>query len=217
MREYSQLSTISISLFIIWSSPTKVMRDRDDQALLWSHLRSKSYMCKGQILGIYRTFPRWRSLSCSILIPPPPSKTCRYFLQEDLESVLRPASRWSIHRNASPGSASADGCSLQRSTSHHELASRFPAGTNFLLIIEIGGMVREGYSGYVQHYWHNDDTACVSTENGTFGGQKNTAYKISPARVVHPTLLSGLIHYQAILFGSTQLLFLFDCARLKET
>jgi hypothetical protein len=93
------------------------------EAGLWFHLRSKSYMYKGQILGMRLTFPCGGSLSmsCSIITTPSPPPTCRYFLQEDLERVLRPASRWSIHRNASPGSASADGCSLQRSPSHHKL------------------------------------------------------------------------------------------------
>lgn len=54
------------------------------------------------------------------------------------------------------------------------LASRFPAGTNFPLKIEIGEVGMGGYSVYEQHYWHNDDTACVSTENGTFGGQQKS-------------------------------------------
>jgi predicted nucleotidyltransferase len=34
--------------------------------------------------------------------------------------------------------------------------------------------------------------------------KKVTANKISPACVGHPTLLSGLLHYEAILFGSTR-------------
>jgi len=56
---------------------------------------------------------------------------------------------------------------------------------------------------------------CQQKMERSADNKKVTAKKISPARVVHPTLLSGL-HYKAIVFGSTQLLFLFECAHLEE-
>lgn len=98
------------------------------------------------------------------------------------------------------------------------LASRFPAGTNFPLNNRNwrGG----GCSAYVQQQWHNDGTASVSMlemktkMEHSADNKKVTASKISPVRVVHPTLFSGLIHYQVIVFGSMQLPFPFDCARL---
>jgi len=56
---------------------------------------------------------------------------------------------------------------------------------------------------------------CQQKMERSADNKTGTANKTSPTRVMHPTLLSGLIHYQAILFGSTQL-FVFDCARLEE-
>jgi hypothetical protein len=62
-----------------------------------------------------------------------------------------------------------------------------------LLTIEIGGVGMGEYSVHVQHYSHDDDTTCMSVrENGTFGGhQRSYCEQHCPARVVHPTLLSG--------------------------
>lgn len=113
---------------------------------------------------------------------PSPSITCRYFLQEDLESVLRPASRWSNHRNASPGSASADGCSLQRSTSHYELTC-------------VAFSCRHYFPSYNRN-WRGGDgiifsictmmtqLVCQRKMERSADDKKVTAKKISPARVV---------------------------------
>jgi len=150
MREYSQLSTTGISLFTIWPSPTRVMT-----GMMWSHLRSKSYMCKGQILGIHLTFPRWRSLSCSILNSVPPPQHAAIFSRKTLSRYFAPpAADPSIGMTPQVvRQQMAVPCNGVPPTTNL-LVSRFPAGTNFALIIETSGVGMEWYSVYVQ-WWHS--------------------------------------------------------------